>query len=244
MKKAIVVVSFGTSYVQAECSCIRPVEEALKRAFPDYEIRRAYTSRIIMKKLRVQGTVIDSEAEAIEKLRAEGYEEIIVAPTHIIHGIEYEMVQKAASACPVSEALLDGEADLKWMAQLLGDLAAQQGRTLLMMGHGTEHAADITYAQLREMLPEQVRLACVEGAHSLQEQLPELDALPEKKLCLAPLMLVAGDHAHNDMAGDEPDSWKSTLEARGFDVQIFMQGLGAMEQVQRRFVEKVQKVIG
>ena len=150
---------------------------------------------------------------------------------------------EAACGCPVSEALLESEADLGWMAGLLSKIAAEEKQPLLMMGHGTEHAADESYAQLRRKLPEGVFLACVEGEHSLEKLLPELTKLPEKKITLMPLMLVAGDHANNDMAGDEEDSWKSILEAKSFETRIRMQGLGSLEEVQQRFVEKARKTI-
>ena len=241
MKKALLVVSFGTSYSDADRDCIRPVEAALAAAFPDHECRRAFTSRIIARKLRSQGTAIESEVEAIQRLRNDGFEDIRVAPTHIIHGEEYEMVVDAAGGLPTSEPLLENESDLDWMAALLGEIAREEGRALLMMGHGTEHAADETYAQLRAKLPDGVFLACVEGSHALDGILPQLEALPEKKLTLMPLMLVAGDHAHNDLAGDDEDSWKSILEAKGFDIRVRMQGLGALKAVQQRFVEKARK---
>lgn len=243
MKQAILAVSFGTSYPEAERSCILPVEMALAKAFPSHDVRRAYSSRIIMRKLRERGEAIESEAEALERLRREDYGEIAVVPTHFLHGIEYELVKDAAGGLRVSEPLLETQADLSWMADLLGKIAAEEGRPLLMMGHGTEHAADETYARLRELLPENVYLACVEGEHSLEEQLPALERLSVKEIALTPLMLVAGDHARNDMAGDDEDSWKSILIRRGFDVRVRMQGLGALPEVQARFVEKARKII-
>jgi len=242
MKKAILAVSFGTSYAEAEESCIRPVEEALRQAFPEYEVRRAFTSRKIIKKLRKQGISINNEAEELENLKAEGYEQITVVPTHILHGIEYELVKEAAGSLPVSEPLLESDADIAWMAELLSGIAAEERQPLLMMGHGTEHAADETYAKLRKKLPGNVYIACVEGEHSLEKLLPELMNLSEKKLTLMPLMLVAGDHARNDMAGEE-DSWKSMLEKNGFELRIRMQGLGALEEVQKKFVSKANLVL-
>ena len=244
MKKAILTVSFGTSYPEAERSCIRPVEAALSRAFPDWEVRRAYTSRIILRKLNGRGVPVESEEAALARLRAEGFAEIRVVPTHIIPGEEYEIVTAAAGALPVSEPLLASDADLAWMAGQLAAIAAEEGRPLLLMGHGTEHAADATYLRLRGKLPEGVFLACVEGAHSLEEILPELEALPDKRVTLMPLMLVAGDHAHNDLAGADEGSWKSILTARGFDMRARLQGLGALEAVQQRFVEKARRIVG
>lgn len=138
---------------------------------------------------------------------------------------------------------MNDEADLEWMAHRMGEIAAEEGRRTLFMGHGTDHAADETYVRLRALLPENAFLACVEGAHRLETILPRLDALKEKKLALAPLMLVAGDHAHNDLAGGDEDSWLSILTGRGFDVTVRMQGLGADEKVQARFVEKVGRAL-
>jgi len=238
MKKAMIVVSFGTTHADAEESCIRPVERALAAAFPDREIHRAWTSRIIARRLAERGETVENEAEALARLRAEGCEDIAFVPTHMIRGQEYERVMVVADGLPVSAPLLDTEADLEWMAGLLDGIAAEEGRTLLVMGHGTDHVADGTYARLRTVLTDRVKLACVEGRHALDGILDALEAVPGKALTLMPLMLVAGDHARNDLAGDAPDSWKSILLARGFDVRTRLTGLGALASVQQRFVEK------
>lgn len=243
MKKAILAVSFGTSYAEVEQSCIRPVEDALRAASPEYDVYRAFTSRIIMRKLCGQGVIIESEKEALARLNAEGYDEIIVVPTHIIPGHEYEKVCAAATGYRTSKPLLSEEADLDWMAGVLSEIASEENRPLLLMGHGTDHAANEVYARLRAKLAGNVFLACVEGECSLEQLLPELDALSEKTLTLMPLMLVAGDHARNDLAGDEDDSWKSILTARGFDVHVRMQGLGALKDVQQRFVDKASDIV-
>jgi len=238
MKKAIIVVSFGTTHADAEESCIRPVERALAKAFPDREIHRAWTSRIIARRLAERGEAVENEAEALSRLRGEGCEAIVFVPTHMIRGQEYERVIAVADGLPVSAPLLDTEADLEWMAGLLDGIAVEEGRTLLVMGHGTDHVADETYARLRTVLTDRVKLACVEGRYALDGILDALEAVPGKRLTLMPLMLVAGDHAKNDLAGDAPDSWKNILLARGFDVRTRLTGLGALESVQRRFVEK------
>ncbi len=242
MKKALLAVSFGTTHMDAEASCIRPVEAALQAAFPDREVRRGWTSRMIVKRLRARGVEADTESEALERLRGEGYDDIAVVSTHIIPGQEYDRLTETAGSLPVSEPLLASDDDLRWMADLLHGIAREEGRTLLVMGHGTEHRANETYARLREKLPDRVKLACVEGELGLDGIMEELDALPEKRLTLMPLMLVAGDHAKNDLAGDD-DSWKATLQARGFDIALRLEGLGALPAVQQRFVEKARKVI-
>ena len=243
MKKAIVVVSFGTTHRDAEASCIRPVEAALSAAFPDWEIRRAWTSRIIARRLAARGEAVENETEALERLRSEGYERIAFVPTHMIRGQEYERVTAVAAGLPVSAPLLDTGEDLKWMAALLDGIATAEGRTLLVMGHGTDHAADATYARLRATLTDRVKLACVEGRYALDGVMDELEAVPGRALTLMPLMLVAGDHAKNDLAGDEGDSWKSRLEAWGFDIRLRLEGLGASVAVQQRFVEKAREIM-
>ena len=242
MKKAILAVSFGTTHDDAEASCIRPVEEALRRAFPEWSVYRAWTSRLIQKRLRERGVQVENESEALSRLRAAGYDEIAVISTHIIPGREYEMTVRAAEGLPVSKPLLYDDADLNWMASLLSEIARKEERPLLMMGHGTDHAANERYARLRERLPENVFLACVEGEYSLEGILPALECLPRRAVTLMPLMLVAGDHAKNDMAG-EGDSWKNRLQALGFDVRVRMQGLGSLPAVQTRFVEKAGVII-
>jgi len=243
MKKAILAVSLGAGDAGAVQGCIRPVEDALRAAYPEYEVRRAFTSRIIVRRLRGQGIAVESEEEALARLRDEGFEEIIVVPTHIIPGHEYEKVCAAARGCAVAEPLLCCEDDLRWIAGILAEIAEAERRPLLMMGHGTDHAADEIYARLRESLHGNVFLACIEGEHTLEKRMPQLEALPERALTLMPLMLVAGAHAQRDLGGDGEDSWKSILEARGFDVRVRLQGLGALGQTAQRFVEKAGRAM-
>lgn len=240
MKKAIVVASVGTSRVEAERSCIRPVEEALERAFAQWEVFRAYSSRGILRKLRAQGRAADSVEERLCRLQEAGYARILIVPTHMLCGSEYEVICQAAGEAPIAEPLLANDADFAWMAALLSEIAGAEDRLLLVMGHGADHAADAAYARLQGMLPKNVHIACLKGAHALKNKLKDLDALPRKQITLMPLMLTAGEHAHNEMAGDGADSWKSILEGRGFEVRIRMQGLGALAQVQERFVDKAR----
>lgn len=243
MNKAVLTISFGTSYADAAQSCILPVEQALGAAFGDWPVFRAYTSRMIVRKLREQGQEIELETEAIARLLQAGYDPLCLASTHIIPGEEYELAASAAGSLKLSEPLLCSEEDLDWMAGLLGNLAREEGRPLIMMGHGTEHAADGIYARLRERLPKgEVFLACVEGAHTLDSILDGLKALPEKRVSLMPLMLVAGDHALHDMAGEGPDSWKRLLQSRGHAVSCRLTGLGALPQVQALYVRRLEEL--
>lgn len=240
MKQAILAVSFGTTHADAEQSCILGVEDTLRLMFPDWEVHRAWTSRVIIRRMAERGVAIENEQQAIDRLKGEGYDRIIVASTHIIPGQEYDKLKLAAGDLPLTEPLLANEDDLKWMAELLSWAAADEGRTMLMMGHGTEHRANAVYAGLRAVLPETVKLACVEGEYGLEGIMDELEAIPGKRLTLMPLMLVAGDHAKNDLAGDG-DSWKTRMEARGFDVKVRLEGLGAWETVRQHIVDKVRE---
>ncbi|MBR1558886.1 MAG: sirohydrochlorin cobaltochelatase [Clostridia bacterium] len=242
MKRAIIAVSFGTTHADAEESCIRPVEDALRAAFPEWDVFRAWTSRIIVKRMKARGVDIENEAEALARVRAEGYEKVALVSTHIIPGQEYDRLRACAGNAPVSAPLLSDDGDLDWMAGLLGDIARQEGRTLLLMGHGTEHAANATYLRLRERLPKTVKLACVEGDLGLDGILDDLEAVPGKKLTLMPLMLVAGDHAKNDLAGDD-DSWRTRLEARGFDIALRLTGLGSIPEVRQKLVDKAGTIL-
>lgn len=244
MNKAVLTISFGTSYADAAQSCILPVEQALGAAFGDWPVFRAYTSRMIVRKLREQGQEIELETEAIARLLQAGYDPLCLASTHIIPGEEYELAASAAGSLKLSEPLLWSEEDLDWMAGLLGGLAREEGRPLIMMGHGTEHAADGIYARLRERLPKgEVFLACVEGAHTLDSILDGLKGLPEKRVSLMPLMLVAGDHARNDLAGDGPDSWKSILESHGFETSCVLKGLGEYPGIRKLYIRHAKEAL-
>ena len=243
MKQAMLAVSFGTTHADAEAACIRPVETALAAAFPDWTVFRAWTSRIIVRRLRERGIEVESDAEALARLQSEDWTRIAVVSTHIIPGQEYDRLKAAVAPIKVSEPLLANDGDLRWMAGLLDGIAAQVDGTLLVMGHGTEHRANETYARLRDMLTGRVRLACVEGELGLNGILDNLDRLSDSHLTLMPLMLVAGDHAKNDLAGNDGDSWKSILMARGFDVGLKLEGLGSMPEVRQRIVEKARAII-
>lgn len=242
MKKAIIAVSFGTSHPEADAQCILPVEAALKAAFPDRAFRRAFTSAAIIEKLRPSNREIENLPEAIERLESEGFDSISIVSTHIVGGDSYGQVKAAAKGFPVSPPLLDTESDCLWMANLLSEIAEAEGRHLLVMGHGVGSEADAIYIRLKQKLPRNIFLACIKGDLSLGSILSELDALPEKKITLMPLMLTAGDHARKILAGDNPASWKSILEGRGFNIRIRMQGLGAFPAVQKRFIEKARKM--
>ena len=249
MKKAILVVSFGTSYHDTLEKTIAATENAISQAFPGWEVRRAFTSSMILKKLRTRdGLELDNVSQAMARLEGEGYTHIAVQPTHVMHGEEYEKLLRQLEPyrnrlhIAVGEPLLDKQEDYEAVADaLLGWLPAPQAdEALVLMGHGTPHFANSAYGQLEQNLQDRcprIFVGTVEGYPTLDRVKNQLARHPEiKKLTLAPFMLVAGDHARNDMAGDD-DSWKQELEALGYSVRCVLQGLGECPAIRQLFTQ-------
>lgn len=251
MKKALVVVSFGTSYEDVLEKNIVPVEQALKNAFPSYEFYRGFTSRFIVKKLNNCGLDVKTEVEVVKALIEQGYEEILIQPTHIIPGFEYEKIQALkdlSNAVKIGFPLLTDESDFAILGNILRDVYQLNDlqTPFVFMAHGTEHKANELYIKFGEYLNKeypQVYMAGVEGDQDFEGVLETLTSKGAQGIAFAPLMIVAGDHAQNDMAGDEEDSWKSLAEEKSLKVSVHMQGLGAYEGVQALFVEKAKKLI-
>lgn len=248
MKKAILVVSFGTSYHDTLEKTILATETAIAQRFPGWEVRRAFTSSMIIKKLRARDQLqIDNVAQAMARLEAEGVTHVAVQPTHVMHGEEYEKLlsqleNSGAMHVEVGHPLLDKQEDyqqvadalLSWLPQIAEDEA------MILMGHGTTHFANSAYSQMEHMLQDRcdrVFVATVEGFPTLERVRKLLAARPEiRRITLAPLMLVAGDHARNDMAGQE-DSWKAQLEAAGYSVRCILRGLGECPAIRDIFAQ-------
>ncbi len=250
--KAILVVSFGTSYNDSRDITIGAIENAIAAAYPEYEVRRAFTSQIIIDKLASRdGLVIDNVAQAMDRLIADGVKNLVIQPTHVMHGFEYNDV--CAEIAPytdhfdsiiISEPLLTTPDDYWKVIDVMNEVyPRKEGEILVLMGHGTEHFADNTYAALNFMFElngnKDVIVGTVEGYPDFDTALSEIDALQPNKIILAPLMEVAGDHANNDMAGDDADSWKSMLKAAGYDVEPMLHGLGEFAGIQQMFVEHI-----
>lgn len=248
MKQAILAVSFGTTYPDTLEKTIAATEAALAEAYPGWPVYRAFTSGMILKKLRQRdGVEIDNVAQAMARLEREGYTQVAVQSTHVMHGEEYEkmlaqlepykLTMEIAVGAPLLHAQSDYEAVadalLSWLP-LPGD-----GEALVLMGHGTAHFANSAYAQMEHVLQSRcprIYIATVEGYPTLDSVAEQLQRQPEiRRLTLAPFMLVAGDHARNDMAGGE-DSWKEVLEGKGYEVACILQGLGECPAIQKLFV--------
>lgn len=253
-KKALVVVSFGTSFDEAVPAIIN-IEETCKKAFPDYDFYRAYTSGMIIRKLkRTKNLIINSPEEVMEKLVDEGYEEVICQPTHIINGSEYEkmirMLEPYKAQIPVirvGRPLLTEEDDYKKTCQIMmKELHAplKEDEAFVLMGHGSEHHSNSAYCQFENMLRdlgyENTYVGTVEGFPGLDYVIRRLKLREIKKVYLMPLMVVAGDHARNDLAGEDEDSWDSMLKAEGFTTEIMLKGMGEIDAVAELFVEHLR----
>ena len=246
MKKAVVCVSFGTS-VPAGRENITAVENVLRQAAQDRMFISAFTSPTIRRILRERGETVYSPAEALEALRSRGVTEVLLQPTHILRGHEYDKLKREAApwrekfdTLRVGNPLLSDTEDLRTLAAGLSAAYPQQnGETLVLFGHGTDHAADLVYPALQTAFRlagrTDVLVGTVEGWPAFRDVLAQLRARSGKTVHLVPLMLVAGDHALNDMAGADPDSWKSRLEAEGFAVRASLRGLGVMPAVQAMY---------
>lgn len=256
--KVLLVTSFGTSYNDNRDLSIGSIEQKLQAAYPDYEVRRAFTSQIIIDKLKERdGLEIDNVTEAMDRLVSDGVREVVVQPTHVMSGFEYDDV--AAEVAPyadkfdsfkVGSPLLVSDADYDEVVSIItGETKGYdtEGAAIVFMGHGTEHEANAAYAKLQQHLTDagyaNYFVGTVEATPTLDDVLALVQNSGAKKAVLLPLMIVAGDHANNDMAGDGEDSWKTAFERAGFEVECVLRGLGQYEGIQDLFVEHVGALI-
>ena len=280
-EKELLVVSFGTSFNDSRAQDIGGIEKALQAAYPDWSVRRAFTAQIIINHVQARdGEKIDNMDQALQRAVDNGVKHLVIQPTHLMHGAEYDELCAAAESykdkietIEIAEPLLgevgkDGSetnADKKAVAEALTaeavkaagyeslEAAEKDSTAFVFMGHGTSHAAAVTYTQMQTQMDElgygNVYIGTVEGkpAETACEAVIErIQAAGYTKVVLRPLMVVAGDHANNDMAGDEDDSWKSQfLASRAFDtVTCQIGGLGGIPAIEQIYVEHTAAVIG
>ena len=256
MKKAVLVVSFGTSHEDTRAKTIDAAVKEIAEALKDYEVRTAFTSSIIKKLLERRGQSIDNVEEALTKLRDEGYEEVIIQPLHVICGEEFHNIIKDATPFKkefanlrIGTALLTHMDDYRKVAKAFDEeiKATDHVTAIVFMGHGTHHPANSSYACLQSVFKDggysNVFIGTVEGYPEFDDVRVQLKKEGYKKVKLLPLMLVAGDHAKNDMAGEEEDSWKSILEAEGFEVEIVLKGMGENKMIRDMYVEHVKALV-
>lgn len=276
----LLVVSFGTSYNDSRVEDIKGIEDALQEAFPDWSVRRAFTAQIIINHVQARdGEKIDNMQQALDRAAANGVKNLVVQPTHLMHGAEYDEMMDALEeyadqfeSISVAEPML-GEVgddatvindDKAAVAQAVTDAAvqdagyesmaaaAEDGAAFVFMGHGTSHTAKVTYSQMQTQMDSlgfaNAFIGTVEGEPedtSCEAVIERVKEAGYKKVILRPLMVVAGDHANNDMAGSEEDSWKSMFEATGaFDsVDAQIAGLGRIDAVKQLYVAHTQTAI-
>ena len=257
-KPVLLAVSFGTSYNDNRDLSIGAVEAALEKAYPEYEIRRAFTAQIVIDILEERdGHQIDNVEEAMNRLVADGIKDVVVMPTHVMNGFEYDDVVKEVSkyegkfdSLKIGTGLLTDDADYEELVKVLAEETANynvEKTAIVFMGHGTHHEANATYATLQDALNaagyNNYFVGTVEGAPLVEDVLAKVDAGDYDKVVLLPLMIVAGDHANNDMAGDEEDSWKTVFSNAGYEVECVLNGLGQYEGVQQMIVEHAGEAI-
>ena len=256
--KAILVVSFGTSYNDSRDKTIGAIEDAITAAYPDYDVRRAFTSQIIIDKLKERDNLeIDNVTEALDRLVADGIQNVIVQPTHVMHGFEYddivaevEKYEDKFNKIVMSEPLLTSNEDFADVAAAIAADTAEyeaDGTCVVLMGHGTEHEANTTYAKLQDVFtsngPKNYFIGTVEAEPTVEDMVAAAKDGGYTRVVLRPLMVVAGDHANNDMAGDEDDSWKSIFENEGFKVECVLKGMGEIPEIQQIYVNHVADAI-
>ncbi len=256
-KKAILVVSFGTSFPETRKKTIDRIEADFAEAFPDYRIYRAWTSKMILAKLKKRdGIVVPTVAEAVEQMIEDGIRELIVQPTHIINGIENDLMkddilakrdsfEKLAFGTPLLTTTEDQMAVTHAVMSEFSSL--EEDEALVLMGHGTTHYANAVYAALNytfwDLGYERCTLGTVEAYPSLEEVKKQLRGMDVKKVILTPFMVVAGDHATNDLAGEEEDSWKRQLEAEGYQVSCVLKGLGEYPGVRAIYLKHAKEAM-
>ena len=276
----LLVVSFGTSFNDSRAEDVKGIEDALAEAYPDWSVRRAFTAQIIINHVEARDDeVIDNMQQALDRAVENGVKNLVVQPTHLMHGAEYDEMTEAINgykdkfeSVAIAEPML-GEVgddatvindDKKAVAQAITDTAckeagfdsmdaaAEAGTAFVFMGHGTSHTANVTYDQMQTQMEnlgfKNAFIGTVEGKPedtACDKVIEKVKEAGYKNVVLRPLMVVAGDHANNDMAGDDEDSWKSQFVASGnFDkVDCQIEGLGIIEAVEKLYVEHTKAAI-
>ncbi len=277
-EKELLVVSFGTSFNDSRVADIKSIEDALQAANPDWSVRRAFTAQIIINHIQARdGEKIDNMEQALERAIANGVKQLVVQPTHLMHGAEYDemcaaidKVRDKFESVEIAEPML-GEvgndatvinADKEAAAKAVVAAALEEsgyestaaakdaGVAYVLMGHGTAHVAKVTYSQMATQMAklgyENVFVGTVEGEPEETSCEAVIEAVKNAgytTVVLRPLMVVAGDHANNDMAGADDDSWKTMFEAAGFTVNCQISGLGRIADVQALYVAHTKAAI-
>ena len=255
--KELLVVSFGTSFNDSRRLTIGGIEGAIADAIPEYAVRRGFTAQIIIDHVeRRDGIHIDNVEEALDRAVANGVKILVVQPTHLMHGFEYDELMETLAKygdsfqIVVGEPLLTSDEDFDRVADIMIDLMKEydDGETaIVFMGHGTEHESNAVYAKMQGILADKgaanYYIGTVEAEPSVDDVKAAIADKGYKRVVLRDMMVVCGDHANNDMAGDEEDSWKSIFAAEGYEVVPVLEGLGQVPEIQQIYVEHAQAAV-
>lgn len=254
----LLVLSFGTSFNDSRRLTIGAIENDLETAFPDYSVRRGFTANIVIDHVnRRDGEKIDDIGESLDRAVANGVKNLVVQPTHLMNGLEYDELcgkiadySDAFEKVVIGDPLLTSDEDFQTVADAIVDWTKDydDGETaIVFMGHGTEAESNAVYQKMQDLLTSgghtNYFVGTVEAAPSLDDVIAAVKAGEYKKVVLEPLMVVAGDHANNDMAGDEDDSWKSAFEKEGYEVTCLLRGLGENETIRQLYVAHAQAAV-
>lgn len=261
-RKGILVVSFGTSYENTRKVTINAIENAIRNAHPDTPLYTAWTSKMIMAKLlKTTGEKILNVSEALEKMIQDKITDVYIQTTHVINGIEYDLLKEDAlkyqnsfASISFGKPLLSSTEDMQKVIRIVAEefsdqLSYSESETeaLVLMGHGTEHHSNMGYAALDYMFKQMgypnIHIGTVESYPSLDQIFFLLKDTPVKKIHLAPFMIVAGDHANNDMAGEDKDSWAFRCKKAGYEVECHLKGLGEYPKIHKIFLEHLDEIL-
>lgn len=253
--KAILVVSFGTSFPETRAKTIERIEEDIRSAYPNRHVYRAWTSKMIIKKLKQRdGIHINNVKEAMEEMQKDGITDVLIQPTHVINGIENDLMKEDAltyrdafARITFGAPLLTSEQD---SLEVINALTAEWGglpenEALVLMGHGTPHYANAIYAALDYALKdrgyENIFMGTVEAYPSMDSLQRQVARFNPSRIHLAPFMIVAGDHAQNDLAGEGEDSWKNQFSRAGYSVVCHLKGLGEYAGIRKIFLRHIEE---
>ena len=245
MRKAILVTSFGTSHKDTREKCLDSIQKEVEAKYGTENVERAYTSGVIRRIVeKKEGIHIFDQNEGLEALKNKGYDEIVTMSLHILDGIEYAKLNDKYGK--ISKPLLVNDEDFEKVVNDEEFNSTEGNDAIVFMGHGSESAADSTYQRLQEEYlkagKDNIFIATVEGQVTIEDVIQKLKGRGFRKILLKPFMIVAGDHAKNDMASDEEDSWKTILQNEGYEVTPLLKGMGEYEFIRKMFMDKLEEV--
>ena len=245
MKKAILVTSFGTSHRDTREKCLDLIQREVEEKYGSENVERAYTSGIIRRIIeKNEGVHIFDQEEGLKVLKDKGFEEIITMSLHILDGIEYSKLDDKFGK--ISKPLLADDEDFEKIVENKEFNDLEGNDAIVFMGHGTESEADYAYQKLQDEYlkagKNNIFIATVEGKVTIKDVIEKMKGKGFKKILLKPFMIVAGDHAKNDMSSDDEDSWKTMLKNEGYEVTSVLKGMGEYEFIRKMFMDKLEAV--